>query len=91
MTSVCLNVQVVSVAAALYASTQKIVPKQQTKNGRFCNMSATSNEYAQLFGNIIDSNKVSMAKCACVKCNSCTCACSCARCKHAPDKEDIEW
>ncbi len=54
-------------------------------------MSASTNEYAQMFGNIII-DSVSMAKCACVKCNSCTCACSCSRCRHAPDmEEDIEW
>ena len=54
-------------------------------------MSANTNEYAQMFGNITDMSNISMAKCACVKCNSCTCACSCARCKRAPEKEDVEW
>lgn len=55
-------------------------------------MSANTNEYAKMFGNIVNMSNVSMAKCACVKCNSCTCACSCAgKCRHAPDKEDIEW
>lgn len=54
-------------------------------------MSASSNDYAQMFGSIIADGSIVMAKCACVKCNSCTCACSCARCKRAPEKEDIEW
>lgn len=54
-------------------------------------MSATTNEYAQMFGNIVDMSNIAMAKCACVKCNSCTCACSCSRRKRAPEKEDIEW
>ena len=54
-------------------------------------MSASTNEYAQMFGNIHADSGVAMAKCACVACNSCTCACSCARCKHTPDKEKLEW
>lgn len=55
-------------------------------------MSASNFEYAQMFGNInSDNGTVSMAKCACVKCNSCTCACSCARCGRSPETEDIEW
>ena len=66
-------------------------PEVTMKNGRFFDMSATSNDYAQMFGNIGDFSNVSMAKCACVKCNSCTCACSCARCKRSPEKEDIDW
>ena len=54
-------------------------------------MSATTTEYAQMFGNITEMDNAAMAKCACVKCNSCTCACSCSRCKHSPEKEEIEW
>ena len=55
-------------------------------------MSASANDYAQMFDNIHPENNVSMAKCACVACNSCTCACSCARCKkYTPDKEELEW
>lgn len=54
-------------------------------------MSASTNEYAQMFGNIQAESAAAMAKCACVACNSCTCACSCARCKHTPDKEELEW
>lgn len=29
----------------------------------------------ELFGNVVESS--SIARCACVSCNSCTCACSC--------------
>ena len=51
-------------------------------------MSASSIDYEKLFGNI-QNDSVCMAKCACVACNSCTCACSC---RKVPDGlEDIEW
>ncbi len=54
-------------------------------------MSASSSEYAKMYGNItITEENLSMAKCACVKCNSCTCACSCSR-NHVTLEEDIEW
>lgn len=55
-------------------------------------MSATTVEYAQMYGNIENpTENVAMAKCACVKCNSCTCACSCAKCRKAPEEEGLEW
>lgn len=52
-------------------------------------MSADYNVYLQMFGEI-DAKSINAAPCACVKCNSCTCACSC----HAvPEFEngEIEW
>lgn len=56
-------------------------------NGRSCKMSANIEQYMQLFG-IICNEGVAMARCACVVCNSCTCACSC---RVAPELEEIEW
>jgi conserved domain protein len=52
-------------------------------------MSANSEAYSKLFGDICDS-AVTMARCACVACNSCTCACSC---RNIPEWEDteIDW
>ncbi|MDU4397515.1 MAG: FibroRumin family radical SAM-modified Cys-rich RiPP [Veillonella sp.] len=50
-------------------------------------MSASVDAYAKLFGETIDCETV-MARCACVACNSCTCACSC---RNIPEWEDIEW
>ncbi|SCW50519.1 Cys-rich radical SAM target, FibroRumin family [Lachnospiraceae bacterium C10] len=50
-------------------------------------MSATSVEYEKMFGEICDEANA-MARCACVACNSCTCACSC---RKTPGSEDIEW
>ena len=50
-------------------------------------MSASSIEYSKMFGEICDGTKV-MARCACVACNSCTCACSC---RAIPEWEEIEW
>ena len=50
-------------------------------------MSASVMDYEKLFGNIVD-EAVVMARCACVACNSCTCACSC---RNIPDMEEIEW
>ena len=49
-------------------------------------MSASINQYEELFGNVKDSVN-SMARCACVACNSCTCGCSC---RAVPDI-NIEW
>lgn len=51
-------------------------------------MSANELEYAKLFGNVTENVNTSMVKCACVACNSCTCACSC---RAISDMEDIEW
>lgn len=50
-------------------------------------MSANMEAYAKMFGEICDSAVV-MARCACVACNSCTCACSC---RNIPEWEDVEW
>ncbi len=50
-------------------------------------MSASSVDYAKMFGAVCD-EAVAFAKCACVGCNSCTCACSCRR---AEDLDGIEW
>jgi Cys-rich radical ribosomally synthesized peptide len=50
-------------------------------------MSANENQYVELFGSIL-TEMPSMARCACVSCNSCTCACSC---RNTPDFDDIEW
>lgn len=51
-------------------------------------MSANECEYEELFGKI--ENNMTMAKCACVACNSCVCACSC---RAVPEFEDgeFEW
>lgn len=51
-------------------------------------MSASDFDYEKLFGNIAN-EAVVMAKCACVACNSCTCACSCRRASEG--MEEIEW
>ncbi|MBE7015101.1 MAG: FibroRumin family radical SAM-modified Cys-rich RiPP [Ruminococcaceae bacterium] len=50
-------------------------------------MSAKVNEYEKLFGNIC-TEMTAMARCACVACNSCTCACSC---RAVPEMEEIAW
>lgn len=52
-------------------------------------MIANNEAYLSLFGNIYEDALV-MARCACVACNSCTCACSC---RFTPEWEDseIEW
>ena len=51
-------------------------------------MSANAVEYAKMFGEICESAEA-MARCACVACNSCTCACSC---RNIPeDMDEIEW
>lgn len=49
-------------------------------------MSASINQYAELFGNV-NAEVTSMARCACVACNSCTCGCSC---RAIPEME-FEW
>jgi len=50
-------------------------------------MSANTVDYMKLFGNI-EGDVHTMARCACVACNSCTCACSCRR---VPGTGEIEW
>jgi Cys-rich radical ribosomally synthesized peptide len=50
-------------------------------------MSPTTIEYAKMFGEICNDAK-SMARCACVSCNSCTCACSC---RMSSEGDEIEW
>lgn len=49
-------------------------------------MSANNEQYAKMFGEICE-NAETMARCACVACNSCTCACSC---RNTPDEDEIE-
>ena len=60
----------------------------QISNGRNFNMSASTIDYMKLFGNIASDEAFAMPRCACVACNSCTCACSC---RIAPDRGEIEW
>lgn len=50
-------------------------------------MSGSVEAYAKLFGETVECDVV-MARCACVACNSCTCACSC---RNIPEWEEIEW
>lgn len=50
-------------------------------------MSANELDYLKLFGNISYEENI-MARCACVACNSCTCACSC---RAIPEMEELEW
>jgi len=52
-------------------------------------VSATVVEYSKLFGEIA-TDVATMARCACVACNSCTCACSC---RYAPESDtgEIIW
>lgn len=50
-------------------------------------MVAETKDYMELFENVAE-EKVVCAKCACVACNSCTCACSC---RNTPGTGDIEW
>ncbi|SKC59161.1 Cys-rich radical SAM target, FibroRumin family [[Eubacterium] yurii] len=50
-------------------------------------MCANDTQYMKLFGMICNEVAV-IARCACVACNSCTCACSC---RAVPEVEEIEW
>lgn len=52
-------------------------------------MSANTEMYMEMFGNI-NEQSIAMPKCACVACNSCTCACSY---RAVPEFEDgeFEW
>ena len=50
-------------------------------------MSANLKAYSKLFGNI-GKELNAMPRCACVACNSCTCACSC---RAVPESEEIAW
>lgn len=51
-------------------------------------MSASSVEYEKMFGSIGEAVDT-MARCACVACNSCTCSCSC---RNVPeDATEIGW
>lgn len=48
----------------------------------------SDSHYGQLFGNLFASSQgASMARCACVSCNSCTCACAC----RTGDQPEWEW
>lgn len=41
-------------------------------------LSPSAIHYSQLYGDLMGAaHEASMARCACVACNSCTCACSC--------------
>ena len=80
---VLVSVQVVRAVAVVLALAELF----QILNGRKCNMSANVNEYMELFGEI-HNEAITMARCACVSCNSCTCACSC---RAFPYIEEIEW
>lgn len=50
-------------------------------------MSANNVEYAKMFGTICKEASA-MPRCACVACNSCTCACSC---RNIPDLDELDW
>ena len=50
-------------------------------------MSGSLIDYEKMFGEITDSS-AAMPRCACVACNSCTCACSC---RNVPEIDEIEW
>lgn len=50
-------------------------------------MVATENQFNELYG-VILADVTTMARCACVSCNSCTCACSC---RGYLDDDDMEW
>ncbi len=51
-------------------------------------MIACEKDYQNLWGNIEVTDVCTMARCACVACNSCTCACSC---RVKSENEEIEW
>lgn len=51
-------------------------------------MVATESQFQELFGSILDGATAAMPRCACVACNSCTCACSCRNC---PENEGVGW
>lgn len=55
--------------------------------GRKCKMSANNLEYEKMFGAICN-EAVVMARCACVACNSCTCACSC---RNSLGLDELDW
>ena len=50
-------------------------------------MSASASDYQELFGSIVE-DVFSMPRCACVICNSCTCACSC---RAIPEYDELDW
>lgn len=85
--AVCRNVRVAHVLVGALVP----VASYPILIGRRYKMSASKNQYAQLFG-IILTEAPSMARCACVTCNSCTCSCSC---RNTPDTdntvEDFDW
>lgn len=45
----------------------------------------TSADMKKAYGKIEVDKVFTMAKCACVSCNSCTCACSCRKCDFPTD------
>ena len=81
---VCLNVLDVCVVAVVRVREDLY----RMSIGRCCKMSANSVDYAKMFGAICDDAKI-MSRCACVACNSCTCACSCR--KNPENTNEIEW
>jgi len=50
-------------------------------------MVATESHFQELFGAIL-AGATTMARCACVACNSCTCACAC---RKSPNDDEIGW
>lgn len=52
-----------------------------------CLLVASTNDYEKLFGTITETLNA-MPRCACVSCNSCTCACSC---RYSNDWDDPDW
>ena len=50
-------------------------------------MVGNASDYEKMFGSICD-DIIAMARCACVICNSCTCACSC---RNILDLDEIDW
>ena len=55
--------------------------------GDFLIMVATESQFNELYGAIL-SDVTTMARCACVSCNSCTCACSC---RGSMTDDDMGW
>lgn len=53
-------------------------------------MIANVNEYQEMFGRISDC-VMNAAPCACVACNSCTCACSCRKAVNEFEDGEFEW
>lgn len=50
-------------------------------------MSANNLDYEKMYGTI-NYEAIAMPRCACVACNSCTCACSC---RYSQNIDEIDW